>query len=85
MRNTTGLKYTTMLGVAALIIGLAGSISTTAHADDWGWRDGHTDLVRVDYHDIRRDEDRIDHLQHRLDDQERHHDWHGAHDTRRWE
>src|SRR5580692_4227678 len=83
MRTVTGLNSTISVGITALMIGLAGSISMAAHADDWGWRDGHRDLVRVDYRDIRHDEDRIDYLQHKLDGQERHHDWRGARDTRR--
>ncbi len=67
------------LGIAALLA-LAAGITPNAKADEW--RNDHRETSRVDYREIHRDEDRISRLQDKLDEQERHHNWRGARDTR---
>lgn len=79
MRYSAG--WLTAAGIGALLVGQVVS-PVGARADD-GWNEGHRDLVHVDIRDIRHDEERIDRLQHKLDEQVRHHEWHGARDTRR--
>ena len=69
------IRWTTSLGLAALLIGGIGI--SAAHADDW--HDERRAEIRHDRENIRRDEARLTDLQIRHDEARHNHDWDAMH------
>ena len=67
------ISWTTVLGVATLVVGMMGATPARADDDDYGRRDGHH--IYSDIADVRRDEARLRDLQSQRRYEARERDW----------